>query len=112
MFQIEARNIYSYSAPSLSVYIFCAYMPEKPDVLATTVVSGDIRVSWTPPYNNGAAIVAYRVEIQQHDGTFSQQLTNCDGSQSAIVLQSYCDIPILSLLYAPYTLSLGDPVLA
>jgi hypothetical protein len=67
MFQIEARNAFSYSAPSASVYIFCADEPEKPTVLQTSVVNEVIRISWTSPYNNGNAITSYTVEIQGTD---------------------------------------------
>jgi hypothetical protein len=37
-------------------------------------------------------------------------LTNCDASKSTIVAQKYCDIPIISLLGAPYNLGLGESV--
>lgn len=80
MFQIEARNKFSYSAPSNSVYIFCAFVPEKLTTIVTSVSNDVVVVSWTAPDANGASITAYYVEIQQKDSMFSENTEYCDGT--------------------------------
>ena len=112
MFQVEARNEFGYSVQSKSVYIYCAFVPEKVSTLSTAINGGNVVVTWTAPFNNGATITSYMVEIKQSDYTFAQELTYCDASQTAIVQSQTCSIPILTLLDAPFSLELGGSVYA
>jgi hypothetical protein len=66
-----------------------------------------IRISWTAPFNNGAAIVQYKIEILQNpnDGSaYFLDLTNCDGSQSDILALLSCTIPMQTLRNMPFNL--------
>lgn len=70
-------------------------------------------VSWVAPNSGGSPITAYRIMIRYSDSvTFAQALTNCDGSQSAIVTAKSCSIPIAVLNSAPFNLAWGSSVYA
>lgn len=70
-------------------------------------------MTWTAPDNNGLAITEYLVEIKQNDGTFSTQLTYCDGSKPYIrdaLPKPTCTIPLTTLYADPYNLPLGAKI--
>jgi hypothetical protein len=70
-------------------------------------------VSWIVPSSNGSPISAYRVKLQQKDGsTLTEELANCNGSNAAIVAAASCSIPLSVLQASPYLLTLGDSVYA
>ena len=77
----------------------------------TVAYSGtQVRISWTAPFNNGATITQYKIEILQNpsDGTsYFQDLTNCDGSQADIVALLSCTIPMQTLRSMPFNLQYG-----
>lgn len=82
---VEAQNSVGYSAPSDSVTFLHAIPPVAP-VCTTTNSGTGVIIDWNSPTNNGAVITSYTVLIQQSDGvTYSEDTTNCDGSDSAIV---------------------------
>lgn len=55
---------------------------EAPDQMSsvTTVNDGtNVKISWTAPANNGAAITAYKIQIQAVDGTtYLEDSTYCN----------------------------------
>lgn len=66
-----------------------------------------VRISWIAPYDNGATITQYLIEIKQNpnDGeSFYQDLTNCDGSKVEFYSLLSCDIPMSTLRAAPFNL--------
>lgn len=70
-------------------------------------------ISWTPPSDNGAEITSYTISIRQSDGvTFTVDSVDCDGSDSTIVSQTQCTVPLATLTSAPYSLSFGDSIYA
>ena len=71
-----------------------------------------VQVRWIAPDNGGSAITAYQILIQKSDGSFSSQLTDCDGTSSTIVVARSCNIPISTLIVAPFNLLWGDDVYA
>lgn len=61
-FEIRAQNKWGFGVKSaVSDGILAATVPERVDVPSTEIdsVSGDLLISWTAPYYNGAAIEAY-----------------------------------------------------
>jgi len=44
--------------------------------------------------------------------TFYEELSYCDGSDSDIISQLYCEIPLTVLRASPFILTLGQPVIA
>ena len=70
-------------------------------------------ISWTAPANNGSPITAYQISILQSDGvTFTQDLTNCPGSDPAVMSGLSCTIPVSSLMSSPFNLNWGSSVYA
>jgi hypothetical protein len=109
-FTVEARNSVGYSPPSASVTILHALVPTTPTTPPTTNSETNVIIDWTEPANNGAAITSYTILIQQSNGVFSEDITNCDGSDNTIVTSSQCTVPLSTLTSAPYSLSLGNDV--
>lgn len=57
--------------------------------------------------------MGYRITIRQSDFlTFTEELTNCDGSQNAVFTNTACSIPIDVLTAAPFSLTRGLSVWA
>ena len=72
-----------------------------------------MRIAWSAPAHNFQTIDAYYIEIQDKAASaFYEESTYCDGSDSGIVSQLYCEIPLLTTLReAPYNLEVGDSVI-
>mmetsp|Transcript_29136 Transcript_29136/g.28198 ORF Transcript_29136/g.28198 Transcript_29136/m.28198 type:complete len:86 (-) Transcript_29136:2046-2303(-) len=76
-------------------------------VLTTAIESNTfVRISWDNPADNSEAITKYKIVIKQSDGTYSEDLTNCNGA-TIPVAQEYCDVPMATLWAAPFSLPYG-----
>jgi len=74
-----------------------------------------VRVAWTQPGHNFEAIDKYDVRLAQSDGTtYTAETTNCNGADSTIFSQKYCDIPLafLSDSSKVYKLTAGTTIKA
>lgn len=109
-FKIESKNSFGYSSFSEIAVILCATIPSKPSAPSTYVVGGDVIVTWVKPKTNGLAITSYTVYVQQADTQYGVELTNCDGSDPAIVVALQCAIPLTTLITAPFNLAQGASV--
>ena len=78
-FTVEARNDVGYSSPSAPISIVAASPPQAPAAPVTSINGDTVNVIWVAPYNGGSKITSYKIEIQQSDGLYSQDLVNCDG---------------------------------
>lgn len=66
--------------------ILAAEVPTKPKTPTTTVNGENVEVSWDSVYDGGSPLTRYTISILQSDGTtYSEDLTNCDGSDSTIM---------------------------
>lgn len=54
-------------------------------------------ISWDAPYDNSEPIDYFDIEIRKADGTWLADLTNCDGSDSTIILAESCTVPMTTL---------------
>ena len=75
-----------------------------------TVLSTDVVLTWDTPYNGGAIIESYTIVIIKHDGTYAEDLINCDGTEATIMTDTTCTIPISTLKAAPYSLPWGASI--
>ena len=76
------------------------------------MIAANVIVEWTAPLANGSPITGFRITIGQDDGSYSQEMTHCDGSKSVTISSRECTIPLSVLTAAPYSLTLGDSVYA
>jgi hypothetical protein len=110
-FQIVARNAFGESNPSTSASILAAQVPDKPNAPTTEVIGMDVQVSWDAPFNQGSLITSYKVYIETSTvGVYTLDLTNCDGSDAAIMSTTSCLVPISELRGGTFTLSWGTHV--
>jgi len=112
-FKVESRNSYGYSAYSSTTSLLCAYIPDPPATVTTTNTNDQVTVSWSDPVANGQAVHAYRFYVLQSDGvTYTEETTDCDGTNASVVSSRQCTIALLTLRSSPYSLTLGDSVSA
>jgi len=102
-FRIRARNKWGwseFSTPPLQV--LAAFVPYRVDLPATSidVLSGGVKVAWLAPYENGATISAYYIEIKDQSGNW-QTTPECDGSTAQVINALSCVVSMdtLSLSY-------------
>jgi hypothetical protein len=68
--------------------------------------TGGVKITWTTPSNGGIAINAYLIEIANFDDTvWSTSTATCDGSDSTIISNLYCIIPMSTLTASPFSLT-------
>jgi hypothetical protein len=67
--------------------------------------TGNVVITWTAPSANGQPITSYIIKIKDSSGTPHTELTDCDGSQNAILTARSCSIPMSTLWASPFTLA-------
>ena len=111
-FKVYARNIVGLSVASSDVVIRAAAIPAQP-AAPTTVVNGvNVDITWVLPDTGGSEILSAKIMIKQADGSFSEEMTNCDGSNSGILAASTCAVPISVLRASPYDQPWGSSIFA
>jgi hypothetical protein len=110
-FKVESRNSYGYSAYSSTTSLLCAYIPDPTQSITTANSNNLVSVSWSDPVANGLAISSYRIYILEHDGvTYTEETTDCDGTNADVVNNRACTIQLNTFTSAPYSLELGESV--
>jgi hypothetical protein len=84
-----------YSSEAL---ILAAQLPDTPATPTTSVQSSDILIQWVAPDSQGSEILGYQIFIMENDGDYSIDLTNCDGSITAVIDSTSCLVPISLLI--------------
>lgn len=73
--------------------------------------TGGVKISWTSPSSNYDTITAYNIEIlDKANSAWSTETANCDGSNSIILANLYCIIPMTTLYASPFNLEYNDLV--
>jgi large repetitive protein len=111
-FRVQARNTFGLSVYSDVVTLLCAFVPAAPSEPTTTVIGNNVIINWSAPSSNGSPITSYRIKIRKHDGLYAEELSYCDGQKSSIISVTQCNIPLLNLEQIPFSLVLGDSVVA
>jgi len=65
--------------------MYCSFVPATPVAPTTSVLGNKVIISWVAPNNNGADIVSYSIQIRQANGSFTPDLTNCNGANAGIL---------------------------
>ena len=85
-FKIQARNLQGFSDFTVPVTTITAQVPTKPEAPIAYFEPDQIVIQWEAPEDNGDVIISFAILIQHADGvTYSEDLVNCDGSDSAIM---------------------------
>ncbi len=66
-FRYSAMNVFGWGMSSTEGIIKTIMVPAKINVPSTTVVGPNVRVKWSEPANNGAAIASYTIQIRGSD---------------------------------------------
>lgn len=109
--RVRAKNKYGWGADSTPLAVYAAAKPEAPSAPTSSKQSINMRISWPMPDVNGLAATEYQILIMQKDGTYTES-AQCDGSDSTVVSNRYCDVPMVHLRQSPYAMVLNDPVKA
>jgi len=67
----------------------------------------NVHIAWSVPDNGGSTILSYTVLILKNDGTLSQELNYCDGSNFVVMGSTFCEVPMPVLTSAPFSLPQG-----
>lgn len=111
-FSVAAENTKGFSAESNILTLTFASAPSTPATPSTTVSGSNILIDWEAPNDNGSPITSYTVLIKYSQGyTFREDSVNCDGSDSTIIANTSCTVPLSTLTSAPYSLQSGDSII-
>lgn len=105
-FTVDSRNSVGYSESSASIFVFHAIPPNKPSTPTSSNSGQDVILTWSEPSENGAAIQNYQILIITNDGSYVEDLTYCDGTDSTIMDTQSCTVPLSTLTSAPFNLEL------
>ena len=83
-------------------------------VVTTITSDSKVRIAFAAPDDRGDTITAYQILILSSDSlTYLEDTTDCDGSDSTIKSNLYCEIPLTSLQDGSFTgLAQGDLIVA
>jgi len=110
-FKVQSRNSYDYSAFSATLTMLCAFKPEPPAAPTTFRTTNKMNIDWVEPFTNGSPITGYRIYILQHDGvTYTQEKVECDGTSSAVIANTFCQVSLANLIISPYNHVLDESV--
>jgi hypothetical protein len=111
-FKVEARNSVGFSEFSDPVSILVAQVPDQVQAPVTTIDGDSVRIDWTIPYDGSSPITKYLVELKAIDGTWAEEIVNCNGQMTHVINDHSCRVLISDLIKAPYHLPWGSSVYA
>lgn len=110
-FRYRAKNIFGWSSYSNIMTSLAATVPEKPAMATTYNTGTSVRIDWVAPYNGGTTILAYEIVIRAKSGLYYTDTTYCNGrTDSTVIANLYCVIPMDILRATPFLLVQGDIV--
>lgn len=112
-FRVFARNSVGYSLASSDLSILVASPPDQVEAPTTARFTDSVVVTWLAPYDGSTQITSYTVSFLGADGTtYSEELTDCDGTDADIVSTTSCTVPSATFIAAPFSLEWGQSVYA
>ena len=84
-FRVAAINIFGEGSFSPVLSVVTAQPPETPAAPTVTQTSVYVKIAWTAPVSNNAAIDKYQILIGTSTTTYIEDTTKCDGSDSIII---------------------------
>lgn len=112
-FKVRASNIFGWGDYSSTHSILAAVAPSQMVAVTTSIdaTTGGVMISWTAPHDGSDSITSYKIEIADTAGTtWTEDLTDCDGSDGTILTNMYCIIPMSTLTAGPYSYAFDELV--
>ncbi|CDW74138.1 pa14 multi-domain protein [Stylonychia lemnae] len=109
-FKVRAYNRYGPGVFSPVGSVFTSQAPNKPLAPTLTTISNKVQISFKVPVTNYSPIQKYRILIAAVNGTFIEDPSLCDGSDSQTISNMYCMITMANLLISPFYLERDDPI--
>lgn len=82
-----------------------------PTSVITAIDGSSVKVQWSLSTTNGSPITAYKVYVKQSGSlTYTLESTDCDGTDSTVISNKFCNINISTLLASPYNIVGGDSI--
>lgn len=111
-FRYRAHNVFGWGEWSDAGQILTASIPDTELPVIVTQEQTNVKLSWSAnTSDNGSEITEYEVQIQTKDGAFIHD-QNCDGTDTAIIMDKQCLIPMEVFTLDPYLLVQGDLIVA
>jgi len=94
--RIRAKNYWGWGPLSDELLIKASTIPSKLAVVVTSIdqTSGNVRVTWTHPYDNSDTVTGYKIEALRNDGVWT---TVCSELDSSIVITRQCIVQMSQL---------------
>lgn len=110
-FKYAGKNAFGLGTFSSSVTIKAASAPAQVTTISTQNSGTDVLLTWDAPSDNGADITAYLIEVETSvDGTYVEDTSSCDGSQTSVVTGRSCTFSLATLTGVTYSLTQGNLV--
>jgi hypothetical protein len=91
--------------------LLCAFIPDAPSTVTTANSVDQVLIQWSDPITNGSPITGYKIYVKHEaDATYTQESVECDGTSSTVINDRECQISLVTLRAAPYSLVLGSSV--
>ena len=90
-FRYRGRNIHGWGPYSDELELIAARKTDQPSTVVTSNEATYIRITWAEPsYNGGTPILGYRIKIKANDGTFIEDIVNCNGADQTTKANMFC----------------------
>jgi titin len=106
-FRVRAHNALGEGPTSSLLTVIPSSPPAKMDAVVTGPLSIFTQWTWTAPDDRGAALTAYGLYVEASDGSLLEETVYCPSSESSLLTNRYCNIPMAVLAAAPYSLPKG-----
>lgn len=107
-FKVRALNIYGFGDYSSTVTLRPDSAPAMMSSVSTSLSYPTVTIAFSEPFNNGAQITSYQVQIYSYTETqFVEDVSVCDGSSMLL----HCNVP-MQILISQYGYSQGQLVVA
>jgi hypothetical protein len=112
-FRYRIKNVHGWSNYSDSLDLIAASVPDVIGTVTTYNEATNVRISWTAPaFNGGKPVLKYEIKIKTSTSSYEVESTSCNGTDSTILANAYCIIPMTKLTSAPFNLALNNLIVA
>jgi len=106
--------MYDWGDFSNIIDIVASGVPDKPPDVVVSLSNNQVKFKFDPPATtNFASVTSYQLKIYDNSYTTShEELTYCDASDSDIISQLYCLVPMTTITASVFNIAVGSPIVA